>query len=392
MFRVGIVLCLLISLITFIQGQSIQDILNNQLRLSETKKYRQDFINSIDGVNYRYPLIEEINLRTETDRNNWSRQEYALRVMFNNFGLSKTFKKEAQILKEKISLESKKIEQDVLLDLYKDIISIFFYNQKDSLNAIQLTNDEAQIQYLISLVKSGTPVNAKDILRLESNIYENQNNKELIQSNIKELLQKWKINSPIPLIMEDSTLYSIIHNVNLNTLRTSKNIASNLDQSLDDIDYQLDRKEDHRILDYMQLRYSRRDNLLFRDEFSIGMGLRLPYSGRQDYKATKYKVKQLENTFKLNIDKATFEFEMINEIKEFDNIYKELIHTKKQQIQRFSLLNENHFENLNVIELFKKDLNLIYADKTLDLRQELWEKYLYILYKGELLDSETLIK
>lgn len=374
-------------------AQSVQQILDNHFEKTGINKSHSTYMNGIDDIRFRYPFIEEINLRTESDQNNLARQEYALRFMFNNFGLGKTFKKEANILKQKISIELDKIEQELLFDLYNDLIKLNFYKLEDSLNIKRIEQDETSINYLISLIQSGTSVNAKDILRLESDIFENKNNAAIIRKNADDILKKWNLTSFVfPVKMGENEIYSIVHNIDVASLQPMSNLGNFLDQELDNIDYYLNKKEDRTVLDFLQLRYSKRDNLLFQDEFSIGLGLRLPYKGSHAKTKARYKSSLLENSFKNNIDKVNFELEIKEKIEEFDEIYNELNYIKKQQLDRFNILNTGHIDNINALESFKNDLKLAYAEKTLELTRKLWLSYIEILYKSERLDGQNVLK
>ena len=80
----------------------------NSKALSSFDTYAQQ----VRQLNYSLPKVDEINLRTETDQFNLSRQEYALRVMFNGWNAGKSYAGEQEWLTEKLQHERTFTEQN----------------------------------------------------------------------------------------------------------------------------------------------------------------------------------------------------------------------------------------------------------------------------------------
>jgi hypothetical protein len=381
------------NILPFGRTQSVYEILDNHAYLKSTNHGVKIFKDNIDKITYKHNLVEEINLRTETDRNDWARQEYALRIIFNQTGLANTYAKEAALLKSKIELKSKKIQQDLLFDLYKDLLELYFFNKEDSLRAIAILRYQKQIDNTISLVKNGTTVDAKDFLKIEKDIFDLSEESKISNKKMEAIYHKWQINKlPLLFQLSEVDMWKKVHNLEDKPLVTFRMDERNIDEKLDELDFQISKKDDHRILDFLQLRYSNKASTLFQDQFSLGLGLRIPYSGSFKQKKNRYQIQKYETLLSNHLEQATITNELKNEILAFDGIYNEYTYLKTQTKERQTLLNEKHLENISSIAQFRLDLQWGYATHVAQLHKKLWVKYLEIMHNAEQLNDITTIE
>jgi hypothetical protein len=351
----------------------------------------------LDGMNkldYRIPFLEEINFRTESDQNNLSRQEYTLRTVFNGLGLTKVYNREKSIYLQQKILERNTKWQSLLYKTYNSIIDVYYLTKKDSLATIRYALNRKRLDHFIEIVSSGTPINAKEILRLEEDNYRSLSNRNedsiLINEHLAFLktsdidVRNWR---PI------SEIKTIVEKLDMTTLGQSQLDKLKFDFEKSRIKYQLSRKEDQRIIDYAQLRYSKRDNLLFQDEFSIGLGVRLPYKGS----AMKSRNEFITNQYEYELKSVVAASEVVQEVSklklDFNKIVNEIAYYQSSQSRIFTILNEKHIENSVEIEYFKTDFSLTTNEKINELAHKAWNIYLEILHRsGKLLQNGILTR
>ena len=84
----------------------------------------------VSALRFSLPVLDELNFRTETDQFNLSRQEYALRLMFNGWGAGSAYAKEKKWLQHKIRSSQQRYGSDLLMQRYEDLCELYFFEQQ----------------------------------------------------------------------------------------------------------------------------------------------------------------------------------------------------------------------------------------------------------------------
>jgi hypothetical protein len=340
------------------------------------------YVNGISTVKFKIPIIEEINLRTETDQFDFGRQEYAVRTMFNGLNESKYYKQEKSALTDLKQIERTETEKTLLYTRYKDIIRLKFNIERLPLIDSLINQYNLRLSQLIKVISIGDFIDPKDVLKIEENIYDLNQKKKVALIAIAESKSKLAINGNANIIFEDwitvGQIEKIITSLSYK-LPTSADQKYTLSSFRNQSKYLLESANDKRILDYAQLRYSKRDNLLFQDEFSIGVGLRLPYRGSNVKSKNDYLVKeqeiQFEKSTKIVEGQKDFELDM--------NTIKALIDESKYYSVTnetiFKTLNDNHIETSLAIVNAKKMISLANREKQLELEEKITSYFINLI-------------
>jgi hypothetical protein len=340
------------------------------------------YINGISNVKFKIPIVEEINLRTETDQFDFGRQEYAVRTMFNGLNESKYYKQEKTALTDLKQIERTEMEKTLLYTRYKDIISLKFNMERLPL-IDSLTNQyTTRLSQLIKAIAKGDFIDPKDVLKIEENIYDLNQKRKVALIAIAESKSKLAIETTGKITFDDWITTDRIEKI-LPSL--SYKLAATTDQKYtlssfrNQSKYQLESANDKRVIDYAQLRYSRRDNLLFQDEFSIGVGLRLPYRGSNVKSKNDFLVKEQEIQF----EKSTKTVEGQKDFEQDMITIKALIDEAKfysvTNENIFKTLNENHIETSLAIVNAKKMISLANREKQLELEEKITSYFINLI-------------
>lgn len=284
------------------------------------------------------PLVNTMEIRTETDELDISQQEYLFRLSFNT---KKSRKVQNELTKNKIhfyELKSKIMEDSKLLDRYKLIVEWYYIQQNiNHLKTEKLLKEDQKIVYQKKLANS-LAIDVDDLLKV---------NKDLQEIERKDLMLNFKKEYVIQQFFPEMTLSDSLV-LKSNNWISLKNMAfildgvyklptSNMDQILQDakIEYEqleLDKKkaESKQILDFVQFKYAGNDNLAFQKELSFGMGINIPTKSSSRVTLNEAKLKIFDEQYKQELQKVNLEKKISDYSLAFNSLLKEYNLIKQQ--------------------------------------------------------------
>lgn len=242
------------------------------------------YAGQIEKLKFRIPSVDEVNLRTETDQFNLSRQEYALRVMFNNWTAQKYYAREKEGWSQRVEAEKLLFSAGIIFNRYLELNELHYLEmlipayQTDSIFADSL------LRIAVAEVSQGEKSDVNDIVDWEFKTKDIAEKINALRASVKIVKNTMGVDDadvswefwPSPAFMD-----SLLNTINVSSSGNAQKMKFRADSLLMHNRWEISKRNDNRIVDYAQLRYSRRDNLLFQDEFSIGMGFRIPFKGTQ---------------------------------------------------------------------------------------------------------------
>ena len=253
-------------------------------------------------TNHGLPFVEEISLRTETDRFNVDRQEYLGRVSLNGWSEMRRVRElhsaelTAQQKTERVYLH------EALVDRYETIASIYQVLQELSLREqLQLVYEDK-----ITVLKKMASLNVKpdldelikaeydldeEMLNIESSHAQLEHLKNLVAILAPGAVGEWQLDTShfiTPAQMElviDQLAVTVSQNP---SLVQKQNKLEEIDA-----EYDLEKAESNQILDFLQVRYAGRpDENSFDQDFSFGAGFLLPFKGSSTVKFNELKIEK----------------------------------------------------------------------------------------------------
>jgi hypothetical protein len=316
-----------------------------------------------------------------------SRQEFLFRTSFNSF-------------------RQKKADGAVLLHLAERKKREFLTQQNDLVNQryfltleaikkqLELNHKLKRENYFLKLektyeayIQSGESFDLADYLK---------NHEDLQSIRMSVLISKQELSSilfnlgfPDQDSIDTKDLISvqnmsdIIDNVNINNKRHPDFLELDAKNSFLDARLHSDKVKDGKILDFAQLRYSVRDDLLLENRFSVGVGLNFPWKGSSRTKYSDIVIDKLET----NYEKENKNAQMTEKLTALQYEFGQ----KKKMYEVYTTTSENAaFENIkktilgsgrvalhDMLSLEKYELNK--AEKETEIYLDVLKIYLDIL-------------
>lgn len=288
-------------------------------------------IQYLSNADHTLPIIEELEFRTETNDFDWKEQEYTLRTQLNT---KRERNAQKQFHQANITLHN--IEQEValkeaLLQRY-DWLADWLTVQnaiKSNERLLALCQDKLAV---LKKTVGDTNFKIKDLIRAEEEVLEIEH--ELNKWNDRkarlrsELATYTKNISTVQVNIDD-----ILTTPELITLvekhENSQHIALTRKQQRAELinkEYEVELSGISNPINYAQVKVGGRNNELFREWVSVGVGLKLPFKG--------------DNKLDLN----ELELDKIEELGELDILKKQLEEDERQLVERMrQLLQEKIF-------------------------------------------------
>lgn len=357
-----------------VQIVSFEEFCNAQLTSVDVPYEKKQ---SLYPIYFKSPLIDEAELRTETDEFDLARQEYTLRLSPNSKNIRKYQDKIYQNLRQEYLYELRQTQEDQLEDLYYQYLDYYFDSQELNLRKQILPFYGDMITILSKEDKDGE-VSMTDLInasktkdKLELRIERDQNKldvqKALNSTQSMNIVSVEKIGTFLasfiaiqsPTMIED-------HRFELNKIENK---------------YQLEKAERDKRFDFAQLRYSGDPDDVWQEKVSLGFSFRFPHSSGSE------------------LDMVELQLERLIEEEKFERRQKEIAEDIDASYLNFNEQFENYLAAEKVVEKLKKyeeltksikpqskgeivdilELNIDSIEEQLDLinaKKDLYESYI----------------
>lgn len=292
------------------------------------------------------PLVDKMEIRTETDEFDLYRQEYLFRMSFNG---KKTRNVQSEITKNNIhfyDLKAQLMQEAHLIDQYERIVD-WYYTQAE-LNFLKeekiIQEDKKKIHQ--KMLANSLVIEVEDLLKVEKElqaldrkILQQQFKKEYI---LQELIPDLTFSEEIAL---DTSGWISFETMTFLLGEIKEQPIKNLGQDIqiakinfEQLEFELEKAENKQVLDFVQIKYAGRDNLELQRDLSIGIGLNIPTKSGGRIKLNETKLNLFDQQYKLEILQKKLEKKISINYKKFDSFQKEYA-LLSQQITENELIN-----------------------------------------------------
>jgi hypothetical protein len=244
-----------------------------QLQPSEKWSFAGD-----QAANARFPLIERVEMRTELDRLLFSRQEYLTRATLHGFGQGKAEKRKMRAFIDWKSEARRDDWHAVIYNMYSSLIdwhyAVSVYQGLEEERALLQQADSLFTRYL----EEGREIDLVDYTSLKQELLD-------VQADLAISKVRWQNAAravgadtlqatPDPFWMGPDQMALL-----LDTLEMKVDALLAAEIAYLDASAAVLHAETGRWLDFVQARYTIRDDLLLQNRFSIGFGFVFPWKG-----------------------------------------------------------------------------------------------------------------
>ncbi|MCF8239726.1 MAG: hypothetical protein K9I85_16295 [Saprospiraceae bacterium] len=274
--------------------------------------------------------IDKLEFRTETSNFDLSQQEYVFRLSPSSLTAKNRQSDLVGVMNNQYALQTREAVHASLVRAYEQLIDLYATDRQIALNKEAL---EIENQHLAVLGQIGQVDGAdlKDLLQIEED--RQQRMSQLHNLERARKIQERPINGSVQApttealstylwISEDQMAATISNSQPVTTpeilIAQSKLDAVNMEQ-------RVEKAEREKVLDFVQSRYQQDPKDPFRQEFSVSLGVNIPYSKAGNVKRQELALEQLESEQKItNIQRETIqqlndlrlEFELLRQQKQ----------------------------------------------------------------------------
>lgn len=328
-----------------------------------TFTHHQQKVDFLNNNPYEIPVIDKLEFRTQTDENNWKQQEYRVRLSPTGRKERKEYRNFHQSTIQFEATEKNILLQDALINRYNILV-----DWKDLIQSIDLLKQqELVIQDRITVLKRQAVMADFEIINLidaENALHDLQQDileKELQQKRFENFMQTdLNLEANIQIDTANWISFSTLKNA-VNDLGSVVATHPNLIQRQTKIEQinaeeKLEIARNQQWFDFIEARYQNDTKNPFSEEFSIGVGIRIPLKNQAQLDVNELGLDRLEEQNALDLKTA----ELIAEITEIQEKLALLFQqhdliteqTKESQAQ-FSLNQFKKMTNANPLALLK---------------------------------------
>ncbi len=342
--------------------------------------------------NVNFPWIEEYQIRTETDEFDFDRQEYTVRVAPSTSKIRKAQKALYDEMRNAPDVDGQEIYCDKVLTLHLDWLKIFILNEnKTVLDQLAVVLKDKQTVY--ERMVGSLDFNPERLLKLqiEKSDLELDLNEIITERNY--FLNKYNIQDKkldFSNFTNIETISKYLANANLIPQNDSEpiDLETEHEKQLLIKEIELEKSENKKFLDFVQVKYRGPHDDLFRERVSVGIGLAISNSGNTKLKIQELQIKQDELTQK-SIRDVQERQETIKVLKNrLESDIKVFLHfqkTMKDERIHLKKLSNKISQKEGTSPLFLLDMeerHLSMKIKSLDKKEDLINDYLRFLYQS----------
>jgi hypothetical protein len=259
-------------------------------------------INKLGSLSYNLPWVEAISIRTETDRFNFGRQKYLIRTSVNGVP---EIHAQRQIHDNVVLLEQSErlvLLKKALSERYSWLVEDMYLKKamgiKNSLKVVQ----EDKIAVLRQLANINAELDLDYLIKSEDELHHLQ--QELMESedkrtNIKHFFAEnigvktdFEIDSSTRIsVQKMKTIVETLPKIpNENPLMLRQNVVVSFRKS----EYDLEKSKTMQMLDFWEIGYAGGKGEPVRNEFSVGLGINLPFKGSSKINQNDLFIKHLD--------------------------------------------------------------------------------------------------
>ena len=353
---------------------------------------QQNEVDFLNNTSHDLPWIEKVEFRTRTDEFDFSQQEYVLRLSPHS---PRERKSQQKYHNSNIRLhetgQALSIEKG-LKKRYELIIDLMYYEELlNKKTALKLVHEDKINVLKKSVLHVGADINdlideeeafnslERDIFRIKGTLKSIQREIQIrmkkeaaLQLDVKGILNVDDIKLLSPDFFEINTAAHL-------TLALQKDKVELIQNQ-----YELEDAERRNMFRFVETKYEGKADDIFREKFSVGIGIRLPIKGAAKLKLNELKLEQLKAENKNQVLEITLKNEKIKLLDKLQNLLAEyeLISKQKEGSQaNFSMKQYVNLADVSAYTLLKIRESLLHKDLQLNrIKYKIYDQYIQLLH------------
>lgn len=333
------------------------------------------------------PLVEEYSIRTETDRFDFGRQEYQLRMSPNSIRKRKAQRNLYNHIKLLPDMEKSRLVCERSSDLHEEWLDLYIAAERIAiLKELQLVLEDKQ--KILEAELSALKVDVKDVLSLQTDLTDNAMRLFEAEQRYERLLERNELSG----YELDFSRMIGVPDV-LEQLEADKGNSAvpdpelRYEQDLLDKELALEKAEGSQFLDFIQLNYNGPHSDFWRERVSLGMAFEIQASGNRKLKVQEILMERQV----LDLEEKVERFEGIERIGNLRSrieqeaaaylFYRDLLQKESEQLEKIESTTGLDRDGLPVLLLEMNERSLKMKLKSLSQENDILR--LFIEYRFE---------
>ncbi len=382
-----------------ISVHEVLEMIDTQYPLSKTEQSLVDYLDKAKNSGSR---IDKMEFRTETDRWDLAKQEYLFRTSFRSKGEVAADRKQWKVWKDIVAGERQEKRSKYWKEVYHDLVDILISKKKIRLQKemTSLLNDEKTI--LLSNATYGKKVDVLAILKIENELIDVDLRLSKLEGSIRDL-KGGTVLSLGEMVNIDFTGWEDTEAIRVSVLqmndRDHKGDVVMIEKAKvrkSEIALKKELAEGSKVLDFVQLKYTGKNEILYGNRFSLGVGLVIPSGDVNKSKITEATIDLYRKNIVLEKEVAEQKKKENEAVRSYRNSATRLS-TVKEKIEKLGLekvleklQNQNNISPSSLVKV--KKMILKRNIEILDLENTFYNKYIDMLYVEGRFGSENVLK
>ncbi len=250
--------------------------------------------------------IDKLEFRTETGNFDLSQQEYVFRLSPSSLRAKHRQSDLVHVMQTQYALQTREAVHESLVTAYERLLDLIMLDRE--MNLVQRAVDIDQ-QHLAVLGQIGQVDGAdlKDLMQVEEDRQQRLSRLNELSLTRQMLQRPLAASIPAPAVEDlktypwvtDAQMVDMMRKGGGTTTPQVLEAQSRLDAVI--LEQRVEKAERQKVLDFVQSRYQQDPKDPFREEFSISMGVNIPYSKAGNIKRQELALEQLESEQKMSL-------------------------------------------------------------------------------------------
>jgi hypothetical protein len=258
----------------------------------------QDFAARYRSADTRLPLLEELELRGRTRRFATMRNDVILRASFNSPAEKKAEQARHRSMADLKALGAMELQGSLLTLRYQQLLEAIHTDKQIALASARLDHLQNLDTLYRRILAAGQSTDLAKYLKNKEDIIQGELDLGALQEKRGQLYRSLALDHSDSIRTADlitpARMLGIVQSLQPRYETTLETRESEARFQALDADWRAQRARDHRILDFLEGRYTLRNDLFFEDRFSIGIGLTAPWRGSSRIKEQRTRLQQDE--------------------------------------------------------------------------------------------------
>lgn len=371
----------IIVLISVIYGS----LLNAQLTIpsrifvqNQLQNIDNNILLQIPNRTFKPALINEVEIRTETDEFQFDEQQYQLRITPNTNRIRKAERHLHQLYQKEANQNLSREKQEFIVVVYEDLLRGYELNRKLIVKEelLLILRDRERVTEQLSIKGQISP---REWLRVQRQLSELTMEIEQHQYELGLLFSNQN------LTWDEFVKIENIPDKLIELTQIRSSIDTNVEAELVAAEIEIEEAERNKILDFIQFEYNSSPEDFFREKLSIGAGFVLPFYGDRKLKLEELAIEEANIQAEIAVQKQQKDQDVQRLQRELTVKYKELDLLKnsaanlQKQVDSF-IEKVNQSENSTPLLLLEERFNQSELTlEHLELEMDIYELYLEIL-------------